>query len=165
VLIDYEWCFDFPLPAAFLKFRVLWHFLLRHKETINYSRLKLDPYLFDGKIFVPKIIYSKYKKLFDVYTEFARAESSFQKEVSGDFARTLDIGSAQLQEIKLDKPLGYELTLKRAIDSKTTLLKSELAQTKSKWRDTSKELEMIKSSKSYKYSSQISKLINFINKR
>jgi hypothetical protein len=162
VLIDYEWCFDFPLPATLLKFRVLWHFLQRHKETINYNRLKLEPYLFDGTVFVPKIIHSKYKKLFEAYNEFTRAESGFQKEVSGDFARTLDVGSAQFEEVGLNKPVGYELVLKQAIDSKTALLKAEFAQAKSKLRDTSKELEMIKTSRSYRFSTRIARMLRAI---
>lgn len=83
-LIDYEWCFDFPVPKKYIVGRTLWWFFgIRYGNILRAfsgSQNLLD--LSDGLV-VPDYVYQAYRHYFEQMDDLLEVEWAFQSYVLG----------------------------------------------------------------------------------
>lgn len=151
-LIDYEWCFTFPVPLDFVIGRVLYNFFfVRYTPLVRHIMEHTALYeLYPGN-FVPKYIYHHYEKYFFNIYDVMVAESRFQDYV-------LDIGFNEPSDIYLEAP---NTTKKHPIlneqQQKIHKLETDIV-------NLTNELTSLKNSRRYKYASKAADSLNKIRK-
>lgn len=172
-LIDYEWCFEFPVPRKLLVQRLFMYFIQRHQESFRFHNQKVSYVRLSDKIIAPEKLISRYKSCFTGMAELQKAEEAFQKYVSDiqssqrkvefyELKDTLTTIAPQKNGVQhiLD---GYEnyKKIKPDLDKKTELLE-QLKDTKKlqeiEIRKLKDSLSRIESSKSYRAASIVSRL-------
>lgn len=115
-LIDYEWCFEFPIPKDYVIGRALLYFFKRHWQILRALAGPSNKLQEIGKdLYVPDVLYQALKTYFACAREVSATEQAFQRYVTGQ--------SSDLELYDTPKLINGELPDNTA-DSYETALRS-----------------------------------------
>ncbi len=172
-MFDYEWCFDFEIPKEYLIQRVLfWFFVMRYSNISLLSGNKIKIIEIGEGIYVPEIIYNKYKSSFATMQQLIEAEWSFQKytqiapPIIGVHGNKLNVSlykePLEMSADRLDEILKKQNILNDYESTKLEYknIKTEMDVLANNHNAVVQELENIKSSRSYRYITKLKKIKN-----
>ncbi len=160
VIFDYEWIFDQPIAADFIKTRVVYTFFARRSEAFAFlpSKSRVFKTLWEGdaRTLIPSEIYAKYAKLLskESMRKYWEAEDVFQKSVTGHRVDTAKLNYKNFVSEELASP---QPTFPEIEELRRSNYESQLAQTKSDYQslleraaNAENELALIKGSTTYR---------------
>jgi hypothetical protein len=162
-LIDYEWCYDFPVPVNYLRSRILWFFFIRHKELLgyNYKKIKLRNY---HNLYIPEYIFKAFEKDFINLSLMIDSEASFQLHVSGKkpiSSKTQETGAVFVENLEF----GLDSIISDVKHSMEESMAQKQEKMSSKLIELTKELDLIKNSRSYKLARKSGKITSLVRRK
>ena len=113
-LIDYEWCFDFPVPKDYVIGRALLYFFMQHSQLLRGIASPDNPLVELGKdLYVPEEIASHIQQYLSQAAEIFATEKCFQHYVNIE-AQNFELYSNSKtidQELPDNTPESYESSL------------------------------------------------------
>jgi len=165
VAFDCEWVFDQPIATDYIKTRLVYTFFARRSEAFAFLPNKTSAFNTiwegDAQALIPSEIYTRYIKLLnkEAMRKYWEAEDIFQNSVNKHRVNTAE---SNYKNYKSERLTSSRLTFPEIEESRRNNYESLLADSRSNYesllahtRHVESELELIKSSATYKIALKI----------